>query len=158
MKKPILKETKDFEKPDDVVKIMGEQHFCPICDKPTTKYYYEYFSDGSYDDSEIDTDNSWWWIDPDEMMIEIYKDGCSFVYGEYYEDKDLIFFSKAEYKKIHKNILSIFKLFQDFYKEYGKKYARETKSHFGTDQPSPYFCSKECVKSFIISKLKNINL
>jgi len=151
MKEPISKENTEIKKESYADKIIEEQHFCPICGKPTAKYYYEYYKEGGFDDSEIETENAWWWIDPDECEISISKHGCTFIIGNFFNEDELILFTKEEYEKINKNILSIFKIFEEFYDDYGNAFEIKTKD--GDSKPSPYFCSKECVKNFIMKNL-----
>jgi len=143
MKKPEYRELKEDEytKEDYVDKIIKEQHFCPVCDKPTAIYYQEFYKDGGEGTADINVDNAWWWIDGKNAKFEIV-----YVAMEDNGDEGCIFFTP---KEVGLKIKSIDNTIQDLYDEYIKKYDIKNNN-------TPYFCSKKCAKKYILSELKKV--
>ena len=143
MKAPVIREMdkKEYEFEEPVVKVIEEQHFCPICNKLTVKYYQEFYDNGEQDNSDIDSDEGWLWIDPESSVIEI---TLGFFEDANDEGSCIDFTPKELGLKISNPIK---KIFTEFYEEYKQKYNLKNSN-------SPIFCSKTCAKKFILSKLK----
>lgn len=144
MRAPVIREMDKkecgFEEP--VVKIMEEQHFCPICNKPTAKYHQEFYDNGEQDNRDIDFDEGWLWIDPEESVIEITLDVFE---DDPDKENSRIDFTPKEFGLEVSNPIK--KIFNEFYEEYKQKYNLKNSN-------TPIFCSKTCAKKFILSKLK----
>lgn len=142
MKKPIIeeKELTNEEKESDTIKTgweknLIETHFCPVCGKETAKIIYAKFSDGSIDDGDF-IEATKYFFHPDTLGLKIG------LYDEVNDDfDDIIAFEPKELNIDENFIKDTFRKL--LYKGIcGEEYA-------------PYFCSEECVKSFLIKKLKN---
>lgn len=134
MKKPELKKYLDV-KPDDEDKAFVETHFCPICGKKAVTYYLTKDED-EYDIVEIDN-VAWWWVDDDSQFnIEF----CHSEDGLICDEDEIIYFSFDEL-----GIKKPKEIFKPLFDEYEK--------NFNCKDRKPYFCSKGCVKKYILSKL-----
>ena len=119
MKEPEITE-EEIEKKETTWR---EMHFCPVCDKPTVKYWVTKDEDGDID-----------WDDLEYLMEDVYfldedsKIITSITFGEQgQDDLDL-------------NEISLKDMAEKFYKEYKEKYH--------TNSRIPYFCTK-CFIKFI---------
>lgn len=147
MKKPKLEENKDIDLTDKYevkAKSMIETVYCPICGKETAKTYFTFFPKyNEYVCEDTDSDNAWWWIEPEGLSLDLIF--CP-MDGYTNKENDLIEFSLEDFGI---KTIDLQNIFQSFYDEYNNKFKRGN-----GDQPSVYFCSKECVKKFILNQIK----
>jgi len=116
-------------------KVFREIHYCPICNKKSVEYTIAKYSNG--DETFLDIEKSvWHYVDDDSKFEVVFI--CSDD-GTYLHDDELIFFDLKDFGvKIKETI------FKDLFDEYEKKFGWQRK---------PYFCSNECCKKYMLSKI-----
>ena len=124
---------------DGLEKTVDEQHFCPVCDKPTVIYHQEFYKDKGEVCADIYVDGALF-ISPDSKCEVIY------IIDEYSDMEENIFFTPEE---LGLRINPFEKIIETFFCEYQQKYGI-------TNGNVPYFCSKECARMFLLRKLREV--
>lgn len=140
MKKPIRREVseKEYERPKFVIKVIGEKHFCPICDKPCVEHFEEYFENGEIDTGESDFSEEYFAVS-NGSYLEI-----SFIpYEEYMGFEPTIELTPEEIGlDSEKYEAKIKKEIENYYKSFNIKNYDEL-----------IFCSEKCAKKFLIENI-----
>jgi len=105
-----------------------EQHYCPVCNKPTVKYLISRDGDDEFVD-DIDSKDAILYLESPKIIIQFFANGPA-------EDEE---------RAITLKEISLKKFADKFEKDYCKKYKTSK------DKRTPYFCSKKCIKKFILN-------
>jgi len=143
MKEPIKRELseKEYVQKNYMEKVIGERHFCPVCDKPSVEYIDEYLKDGNIDIGEPDFEKNACGIDKDTYSLRIVfipHDGI-----DYDDEEEVICFSPEELGLNSKK-----------YKERIENFIKNYIKNFNTKEDhEPIFCSTKCAKKFLIENI-----
>jgi len=138
MKEPIKRELseKEYEREKYIEKVIGERHFCPVCDKPSVEYIDEYLKDGSIDAGEPDFEKNVCGIDNTCLLRIVFIPHDAICYDD---DGEIICFSPEE---LGLNLKKYKERIESFIKNYIKNFNTR-------EDHEPIFCSKKCAKKFL---------